>query len=247
MPTRLRLLPLVSCLALLPAGLAAQTLSGSARLQAPESSIVVLNAVVSLPVDSHPTVAGEPVRKGAILAEMKVEKLERELRELQKDLRSIQEEKRYRTSSKEVTLGGGSPLFQGPSSGVEADLAIKEADAMRDMLEVQTRLSQASPRAPEDGYLVRNLVAAGADAKRRKPLVSFVAASRTTLTITVPAVAATLPPGTAVDVASAENAELHFRGVIATGGSPTEVVVRPLELPFLALDRPQTVTVTVAP
>ena len=123
---------------------------------------------------------------------------------------------------------------------------------MRDMLEVQTRLSIAEPRAPEDGYPVRNFYAAGAEAKRRKPLVSFVAATQTALTVTLEeGAAADFPPGAEVTVTSGADAALRFRATVvssaasaASGG--VELALRPLELPFLALDRPAEVVVTPA-
>ncbi len=223
--------------------------TGIGRLTAPEASVVVINAVVTLPVAAFPQRPGEPVKKGTILAEMDVAKLEREMRELQRTLRDVQEEKRYRKSNKEVQRGGGSPAFQGPDNSIETNLAIKEADTMRDMLEVQTKLSLASPRAPEDGYVTRNFYAVGADAKRRKPLVSFVAASATTLAVTLPGATPTdYPAGAAVTVRSADDAGQAFRGVIVSsraGAADLELTVRPLELPFLALDR--AVPITVAP
>ncbi len=246
MTFRSRLLRLALAVALAPAGLAAEEHVVTALLTVPEGAAIVLNAVVTLPLQGLPAAAGEPVRKGSMLAEMDVAKLERELRELQKDLRTIQGEKRFRTSSKEVQRGGSPANVQRPNNGVEENLAIKEANALRDMLEVQTRLSQASPRAPEHGYLVRAFYGVGADAKRRKPLVSFVAATKTSLALQVPLeAAASFPPGTEVTVSSRENSALRFRGVVTgtlTGATGVVVTVRPLELPFLALDRPASVT-----
>lgn len=212
----------------------------------------MINGVVSLPVRALPVVPGEPVRKGSVLLEINVERLDRELRERQNDLRRIQEEKRYRASNKEVQRGGGgSTSGQRPDTSVEANLGLQEADAMRDMLEVQTRISQASPRAPADGYLVRTFYAVGADTKRRKPLVSFIPADKTVLVVALSgAVAADFPSGAAVSVSSAEDAKPAFRGVIVSSlASETdlEVTIRPLELPFLALERPATVTVERAP
>lgn len=240
-------------LALAASGETVGAATGVARLTAPEASIVVINAVVSLPVAALPQRPGEPVKKGTILAEMDVAKLEREMRELQRTLRDVQEEKRYRASNKEVQRGGGGSTSGGqrPDNGVETNLAIKEADAMRDMLEVQTRLSQASPRAPADGYLIRNYYAVGADAKRRKPLVSSVAADKTLLEVTLPGAAAVdYPAGAAVTVTSAEDTRLAVRGMIVSsrsGASDLELTVRPLELPFLALDRPVTIAIRRIP
>lgn len=232
-------------------GAATAEVSGTARLLAPEASVMVLNAAVTLPVVALPVAPGEPVAKGTVLVELKLEKIERELRQLQKDLRTIQAEKRNQASNKEVQRGGGSTLFQGPSRGVETDLAIQEADAMRDMLEVQTKLSIAEPRASEDGYLVRSFYAPGAEAKRRKPLVSFVAATQTALKVTLEeGVAADFPPGAEVTVTSGADAAQRFRAKVvsaaasaAGGGAALEL--RPLELPFLALDRPAEVTLSI--
>ncbi|MEO7974796.1 MAG: hypothetical protein ABIU84_14540 [Thermoanaerobaculia bacterium] len=247
MPRRAHLLRFVLGLALAPVGLVAQEHAATALLSVPEGSAIVINAVVTLPLGALPAAVGVPVHKGSILAEMDVRKLERELSELQRELRSIQAEKRFRTSSKEVQRGGGPTNVQRPNNGVEENLAIKEANALRDMLEVQTRLSQASPRAPENGYLVRAFYGVGADAKRRKPLVSFVAATKTSLALQVALEAAAgFPPGTEVTVSSQENRSLQFRGVVTrtlSGIAGAEVTVRPLELPFLALDRPTSVTI----
>ncbi len=225
--------------------------TGIASLVAPAGAETTLNAAVSLPVRALPVVAGEPVKKGSILVEMNVEKIERELRELQRTLRDIQEEKRYRKSNKDVQRGGSTQLFQGPDNSIEANLAIKEADAMRDLLEVQTKLSIASPRAPEDGYLTRNFYTVGADAKRRKPLVSFVAANATALAVSLPgATAADYPAGAEVTVRSADDTERRFRGVVVSsrdGAAGLELNIRPLELPFLTLDRPATVAIEKTP
>ncbi len=227
--------------------------TGIGQLAAPEAAVVVINAVVTLPVAALPLRPGEPVKKGTILAEMDVAKLEREMRELQRRLRDVQEEKRFRASNKEVQRGGGGSTTGGqrPDNGIETNLAIQEADAMRDMLEVQTRLSQASPRAPADGYLIRNYYAVGAEAKRRKPLVSFVAANATALAVTLPGASSTdYPAGAAVTVRSAENSGQAFRGVIVSsraGAAELELTVRPLELPFLALDRPTPVVIGKGP
>ena len=123
---------------------------------------------------------------------------------------------------------------------------------MRDMLEVQTKLSIAEPRASEDGYLVRNFYAAGAEAKRRKPLVSFVAATQTALTVTVAeGVAADFPPGAEVAVTSAAESAQRFRATVVSAAASAasggfELALRPLALPFLALDRPAEVVVTLA-
>lgn len=236
---------------------AVQPATGLGQLTAPEAAVVVINAVVTLPIAALPQRPGEPVKKGTILAEMNVVKLEREMRELQRRLRDIQEEKRNRTSNREVggavagSGGSSTATAQRPSSGIETNLAIQEADAMRDMLEVQTRLSQASPRAPGDGYLIRNFYAVGAEAKRRKPLVSFVAASATSLAVTLPGAGlADYPAGAEVTVRSAENSGQAFRGVIVSsraGAADLELTLRPLELPFLALDRPVPITIEKAP
>lgn len=232
-------------------GAATGPATGSARLGAPAGVESTLNAAVSLPVRAIPATVGAPVPKGSILVEMNVEKIERELRELQRTLREVQEEKRYRKSNKEVQRGGGTQAFQGPENSIETNLAIKEADAMRDLLEVQTKLSIASPRAPEDGYLLRSFYAVGADAKRRKPLVSFVAASKTVLEVSLAgATPDDFPVGSAVTVRSAEAAQQAFRGVVLTslaGAEGLELAVRPVELPFLALDRPAAVTIEKTP
>jgi multidrug efflux pump subunit AcrA (membrane-fusion protein) len=79
-------------LSLITAAVGAPTgrMTGTARLSSPEAAALVLNAVVSLPVAALPVRPGDPVKKGTILAEMDVAKLERVMRELQRSLRDVQ-------------------------------------------------------------------------------------------------------------------------------------------------------------
>ena len=58
------------------------------------------------------------------------------------------------------------------------------------------------------------------------------------------------PAGAEVTVRSAEDAQQAFRGVIVSsraGATALELTVRPLELPFLALEREASVVVVTAP
>ena len=218
-----------------PAGAAV----GVARLAVPTGAETVLKVAASLPVRSLPAAPGAPVSKGALLVEMDVRSLERAVGEARDRLAEEQHKSRGQSSTRRpASRSNTNQLIVNPD----------EMAAMSDLMELQTRLSTASPRAPEDGYVLQNFYAVGAQAKRRKPLVSFVAATRTRLRIIfADDLAATYAPGSEVAVISSEDGALRFRCAVVqhsvrkAGG--TELELRPLELPFLTLDRPATVTV----
>lgn len=227
-------------LALAVPGAASVLVSGVARVEAPTGAATVLKVVASLPVIALPAVRGEPVTKGALLVELDVRSLERAVREARDRLAAEQEMSRGRSSARTATRANDSQMNQ------------EENTAMSDLLELQTRISTASPQAPEDGYVTQNFYAVGAQAKRRKPLVSFVAATRTRVRIALEGdPASSFPPGTEVTVISSEDDALRFRCAVVlhsslkTGGS--ELELRPLELPFLALERETAVVIVTAP
>lgn len=218
-------------------------ISGVARLRVPPGSLTTLKSVETLPMRALPLAAGEPVRKGAVLVDLDLAKLQRELDETSRELRLLQDEARRRVSGRESR-----------SASEELDLAMRQADAQRDLVTIQTGLSTALPRAPEDGYVVRFFYAVGSEAKRRKPLLEFVAAGKTALGLALPATAAAwlpaeLTPGTVATIVSSEDPARRFRAAVesrvAAAAGGVELALRPLELPFLALDRPTTVALTL--
>ena len=229
---------------------AADAVGGIAKVQAPPNAVKPLKAVANLPVRATPVAPGQPVEDGQLLLEIDVEKLEKELAMRRQELASIQEDKRYRATNKEVRRGGGgsSNLAQGPDNSIEMELVQKEANATRDLLEVQTRISTASPHAPQNGYLVHLFYDVGAETKKRKPLLTFVAAEDTRVSVTVPAESVVaFPPGSRVLIASSTDPGRRFEGTVerpAKGDAPGTVLVRPDGLPFLNLDQEAPVTVS---
>ena len=229
---------------------AADAVGGIARLQAPPSAVKPIKAVANLPVRATPVAPGQPVEDGALLVEMDLETLEKELAMRRQELASIQEDKRYRATNKEVRRGGGgsSNLAQGPDNSIEMELVQKEANATRDLLEVQTRISTASPHAPTDGYLVHLFYDVGAETKKRKPLLTFIAADETLVSVVVPPEAiAAFPPGSRVAIVSSTDPTRRFEGTVekpAKGSDPGRLSVRPAGLPFLNLDQEAPVTVS---
>ena len=231
----------------------ANVVAGIARIQAPPEAVKEIKAVVTLPVRATPVAPGQAVEKGEVLVEMDLEKLEKELSLRRRELSSIQEEKRFRASNKEVQRGGGasSGRAQGPSNSVEMELVQKEANATRDLLEVQTNLSTASPRAPENGFLVKLLYGVGSEAKRRKPILTFIDAKQTLVSVTLPAESIdTFPPGSRVAVSSPADPGRRFVGTVEkpakTAGAGI-LTLRPIELPFLSLEKETPVILTALP
>ena len=222
------------------------TVSGVARLRVPTGGITALKTVETLPVRALPVAAGEPVRKGAVLVDLDLAKLQRELDETSRELRLLQDEARRRVSGRESR-----------SASEELDLVMRQADAQRDLVTIQTGLSTALPRAPEDGYVVRFFYAVGSEAKRRKPILEFVAAGKTTLATRFAGGGRSSAAGRARDAGDGGDDRLGARTIRrgafapqsrAASPPPTAAwcsTLRPLELPFLALDRPTTVTLTL--
>jgi multidrug resistance efflux pump len=215
---------------------------------------IEVKATASLPVLSLPVAPGVPVKKGALLAAVDVTKLELELAATRQRLQSLQSEKRRMISSQEVVRGGTNPNASTTSGAADRmmEIVTAEADTARDLLDVQTRLATASIRAPEDGYVVKTLYAVGAKAKRRKPFLIFAPVERTRLTLSLKASeAAALGVGSEALVVSAADPTARFRARVE-GAAPGDegrvaLVLRPLELPFVALGVASTVRIAPAP
>jgi hypothetical protein len=225
-----------------------------ALLVAPPEAVKELKATASLPVTSLPAAPNQPVRLGELLVGVDVSKMEKELAAARKNLESAQDEKRERTTGQEVVRGtasgGGSGGGQGPSGGRMAELQVAEANAMSELLELQTRITMAPLHAPADGYVVRHLYAVGATTKKRKPLLTFVEAKKLVLEATVPAAqAAPFAAGTEVKVASMIDPAQAFLGRIESATPAGEAValrIRPAGLPFLTLGTTTPVTLSAA-
>lgn len=232
---------------------AAGAIAIEARLVAPAASEKELKSTLTLPVKALPTAVNQPALKGAVLVEMDVAKLQKELDGLRKELTRAQNQKRELASSRGATSSS-------PASNSRADMQnasevsaaqMAEANAISDLSRVQTELATANLIAPADGYVRRNFYAVGAVAKRRKPLATFVEAQKTELETTVPAAAAAaFAAGATVRIADAANSALGFRGKVLSATPAGETValrIQPLELPFMALDSTTAATLSAAP
>lgn len=235
---------LASCSSI--AARAQEATATSATLVAPAESVEIITSVVTLPISSLPVAAGTPVVKATVLIETDKRRLQKELKGVQDELDAVQEKKRFLASNKEVRRGGGSTLFSGPDVSMETDLALREADLMRDLLDIQTKLSTADLRAPRDGYVVEHFVASGAQAKKRKPALSFVGADQTRVRVSVSGTG--YLEGDEVVVTGASSPR-HFRAkVLSASQNPSgqALVLQPEELPFLSLDTPAAVVLAKA-
>jgi multidrug resistance efflux pump len=229
----------------------AATISGNASLTVGPAGVAAIDAQQSLPVTRLAVPAGTAVGKGEVVVEVDPQKLQRELNSKQAELNEVQKERRFRASNREVKRGGGTKLFDGPPNQMEANLEMREQDALRDLLEVQSKLSTAQIRAPEDGYVVQHLLTPGTKAKRRKPAFRFAKLSEVRVKIELGSEVETgFPPGSEVRVAALSEATRSFRARVdsqvttSEGGAVFTLV--PLELPFLALGESASVVVTPA-
>lgn len=223
------------------------------RLVAPAGSEKELKSSQSLPVRALPTAVNQPAPKGAVLVEMDVTKLQKELDGLRKDLTRAQNQKRELASSRGATSSA-------PASNSRADMQnasevaeaqMEEANAISDLARVQTELATANLVAPADGYVRRHLYAVGATAKKRKPLATFVEAQRAVIETSVPAAAAvSFAVGANVRVADAANPARGFSAKVLAAtpaGDTVALRLQPTELPYLALDTPAPATLAATP
>jgi multidrug resistance efflux pump len=131
-----------------------------------------------------------------------------------------------------------------------AELQFAEANAMTELVELQTRITSAPLHAPADGYVVRHLYAVGATTKKRKPLLTFVEAKKLVLEATVPAAqAAPFAAGADVKVVSMIDPAQAFLGRVESATPAGEAValrIRPAALPFLTLGTTTPVTLSAA-
>jgi multidrug resistance efflux pump len=244
--------PVATLVALCTSALA-HAVAVEARLIAPAGSEIELKATQSLEVRALSAPLHQPVAKGAMLVEMDVTKLQKELDGQQKTLARAQAERRQLASERGATsstpASNSRADMQNASAVNEAQMA--EASAISDLARLQSELATADLRAPADGYLTRHLFAVGAKAKKRKPLAAFVEAQKTVLEATVPAPeAAAFTAGATVRVADAGNPAKSFRGKVLSvtaGGEAVALRIQPLELPFLALEAPAAVTLSAVP
>jgi len=247
---RLTVLAVIAALASVPA---AQAATVDARLVAPAGSETELKATLSAEVRSLPAALGQPVEKGALLVEMDLSKLQKELEGERKNLASAQEEKRRLAVQRGATSSSPASNSRTDMSNAQAvaDAQMAESNAISDLARLQSELATANLRAPGDGYVVRQLFAVGAKAKKRKPLLGFVEAQKTVLEAAIPAAeAGAFVPGASVRVADAANAARSFRAKVLSAAPAGETValrLQPLELPFLALDTQASVQLATAP
>lgn len=232
---------------------AAHAVAAEARLVAPPGSEAELKSAISLEVRALPAAPNQPVAKGAFLVQMDLTKLQKELEGEQKTLASAQEEKRrlaVQRGATSSTPASNSRVDMQNAQNV-SDAQMEESNAISDIARLQTELATADLRAPADGYVVRQLFAVGAKAKKRKPLVVFVEAQKAVLELSLPAAeAAPFVTGAAVRVADAANAARSFRGKVLSAdpaGDSVALRIQPLELPFLALASAATVNLSLAP
>jgi multidrug resistance efflux pump len=235
------------------ASVPAQAVAVEARLVAPPGSETELKSTLSIEVRALPAPLNQPVAKGAVLVEMDVTKLQKELDGQRKTLSSAQEEKRRLTVQRGATSStpASNSRVDMQNAQAVADAQMAESNAISDLARLQSELATANLRAPADGYPTRQLFAVGAKAKKRKPLTAFVEAQKTVLEATVPAPeAASFTVGAAVRVADAGNPARSFRAKVLSATPAGETValrMQPVELPFLALDAPAAVTLSTAP
>lgn len=224
-----------------------------ARLVVPPGSEMELKSTLSLTVRALPAPLHQPVTKGTLLVEMDVQDLQKELEGQRKALTRAQAEKRELATRRRATSSTPASSSRADIANAQAvaDAEMAESNAISDLARVQTELATADLRAPDDGYVLRNLYAVGAKAKKRKPLLVFVAAQKAVVEAAVPAAAAEpFTVGTAVRIADAGNPSRSFRGKILSAdpaGDSVALRIQPLELPFLALEASASATLTATP
>lgn len=223
-----------------------------AVLQADPAGVQAIKATASLTVLALPVDAHRPAAEGALLGDLDLARLEQEVEQARERLERARREKR------DISVRGGvrRPGSTGSSrdsnpAGAWQEMALEsaESDAMRDMVDAQTRLTEAPVRAPRNGYVVEYLYPVGSQARKRKPFLSFVPIESTRLTLTLASdAAAPFAAGGRVAVQDSSDPELRFVARIASSspaGNRTVLQLVPEELPFLTLDT--TTAVVVSP
>ena len=233
----------------LPASLLAVSVSGNASVAIPEH-VTTVSATQSLPILNLAVPAGSPTVKDGLVVQVDLTKLQRELVSRQRELSDIQKEQRFRASNKEVRKSSARN-FEGPPNVFDSNLATRESDALSGLLAVQTKLSTAQIRAPEDGYVVEHLLVTGKTTKKRKPAFRFVELSEVRVTVNVDSTEGfEFPPGSEVVVSAVAEPERAFRArvesLVTTSEGGAFFTLEPIELPFLALGDSAPVIVTDA-
>ena len=220
----------LALLAALAVPLPAAEVAARGLLEVMPGAALSVPATESLVVLAEPLAAGEPVKQGALLAELDLARLHRELDDTQKSLEELQAERRNHPSIG-VTARG--------TSAAESSNDIKVAQATSELLDLQGRIARAALRAPEDGYVVRFFYAVGAKAKKRKPFLEFARLADVRLRLSVPAAeSAPFPANAEVLLIVGGTNESRFRGRVETAtpeGGEVVLSIRPLELPYLHL------------
>ena len=215
--------------------LAAAEVAAVARLTAPAAAVIPIQAKATLLVRSLPADPGMPVAAGRILVEQDTAILEGRLAKRQQELTGMQAENRQKAVGARQGTG---------------EIGQPEVQAAREILDLQAEITAATTVAPQDGYVVRHHFAVGARAKRRKPLLDFVPATATVVELTLArALATDYPAGARVRVAAASDRAAAFDGTILTATAAEASVVlriRPAALPFLALDAPTDVALSLS-
>lgn len=224
-----------------------------ARLVVPPGSETELKSALSTAVQALPAPVNQPLPKGTLLIEMDLRKVQKEFDALTKDLARAQAERRRLANERGATSStpaSTNRVDMGNAQAV-ADAQFAEATAMSDLTRAQTELATANLRAPADGYVVRQLYAVGAKAKRRKPILVFVEAQKTAVEVAVPAAeAGPFAVGRAVRIADAGNPSRGFRGRVLSldpAGDSVAIRIQPLELPYLAVEVPAPATLSLLP
>lgn len=225
-----------------------------AQLSAVTTEVKPVKATASLPVLALPVDRYLPVREGTVLGELDLAKLEKSLREATDRLEQARSERRRMTTDRGVARPGssGSNRDTAPAGAwQEMSVETAEADATREMVEAQTRLSEAPVRAPRDGYVLDYFYPVGSTSKKRKPFLDFVGIDSTRVTVTLAAAeAAPFAAGVTVRLSDPSDPAAAFRGRIesvAPAGDRVALTVRPLDLPFLTLDTATPATLELAP
>ena len=219
----------------------AQGVEVDARLSLPAGAETTLKSPSSLPVETLDAALSQPVAKDAILLQLDRAKLQKDLDNARKELERAQKEKRRLASERRGATS--SPSSQDPAALRAAQeigyVEAAEQRAMSDLATLQTELAESTVRAPDDGFVYKQLFAVGAKTKKRKPLLLFAEAGKTVIEISLPAADA-LPftPGTNVRLSALSGEVMSFTGRVLSAtpsGDRVELRLQPTELPFFAL------------